>query len=214
MDSPNVLFSYFPDLTGKQKHQFENLGALYTEWNRKINVISRKDVDHLYLRHVLHSLGIARVLSFRPGTSVLDVGTGGGFPGIPLAILSPTVRFHLIDSIQKKITVVNDVASRLGLENVTSEAIRAEKLRAKYDFVVSRAVTGIKSFHEQTRHLFLRENRNRLENGILCLKGGDLEKELRELKMDHNVIGLRDSFKEEYFQEKKVVHVPVVTSTP
>lgn len=204
-----IIFHYFPDLSSTQKKQFESLYALYAEWNEKINVISRKDIDNLYVNHVLHSLGIAKVQTFKAGTDVLDVGTGGGFPGIPLAILFPETNFHLVDSIGKKITVVNEVAKGVGLKNVKAEQARAEQLKGEYDFIVSRAVTRIKEFyqwiHRKTKATSLHER----ENGILYLKGGDLEEELNELKKPYQLYDLSDHFKEEFFETKKVVYVPL-----
>jgi 16S rRNA (guanine527-N7)-methyltransferase len=205
----SIITQYFPDLTEKQKQQFEKLHELYVEWNNKINVISRKDIDNLYVNHVLHSLGIAKVQKFKPGSSVLDVGTGGGFPGIPLAILFPETQFHLVDSIGKKITVVNAVAEGAGLKNVKGEQIRAEQIKGKYDFIVSRAVTRIKEFygwvHTKTKDKSVHE----LDNGILYLKGGDLEEELGELKKPYSLYNLSDYFKEDFFETKKVVYLPL-----
>ncbi|HEY8399850.1 MAG TPA: 16S rRNA (guanine(527)-N(7))-methyltransferase RsmG [Cytophagaceae bacterium] len=205
----DIILKYFPDLTEKQIQQFQQLGELYREWNEKINVISRKDIDLLYERHVLHSLGIAKVITFKPETSILDVGTGGGFPGIPLAILFPEVHFHLVDSIGKKIKVVQAVASALGLENVKAEQIRAEQIQDKYDFVVSRAVTRIAEFYQWVKHKFLKGSFNEPDNGILYLKGGDLEDELRELgRKDYKLYNLSQYFEEEFFETKKVLYLP------
>lgn len=205
----SIITQYFPDLTETQKNQFEKLFPLYAEWNEKINVISRKDIENLYINHVLHSLGIAKVQQFKPGSSVLDVGTGGGFPGIPLAILFPETQFHLVDSIGKKITVVNAVADGLGLKNVKGEQIRAEQIKGKYDFVVSRAVTRIKEFYGWVRNKTKDKSIHELDNGILYLKGGDLEEELNELKKPYSLYNLSDYFKEEFFETKKVVYVPL-----
>lgn len=205
----NILFHYFPSLTGKQQRQFQQLFDLYRDWNEKINVVSRKDIENLYINHVLHSLGIAKVMSFKPGAQILDVGTGGGFPGIPLAILFPETHFHLVDSIGKKITVVKAVAEGLGLENVRGEQIRAEQVKAEYDFVVSRAVTRLKEFYGWINKKVKRRSNHPLENGILYLKGGDLELELDELKTPYTLFNLSEYFKEEFFETKKVVHVPV-----
>jgi 16S rRNA (guanine527-N7)-methyltransferase len=205
----SLLQSYFPDLTPVQNSQFSKVGKLYEEWNEKINLISRKDIGHLYERHILHSLAIAKVISFKPGTTVLDVGTGGGFPGIPLAILFPETHFHLIDSIGKKITVVKDVAEQLGLTNVKAEQIRAEQVPDKYDFVISRAVTRLKPFCDWVKNKFLKGDLNELENGILYLKGGDLDEELNEVKLKKNIYNLTDYFKEEFFETKKVIHIPM-----
>lgn len=205
----SVLFHYFPGLTDTQRRQFEQLGPLYREWNEKINVISRKDIDNLYVNHVLHSLGIARVCLFLPGAEVLDVGTGGGFPGIPLAILFPLTKFHLVDSIGKKITVVKEISRALGLHNVEAEQMRAEQLKHKYDFVVSRAVTQMKEFYGWVHSKVKRESLHTLDNGILYLKGGDLEQEMNELKRPYKLYDLTDYFQEEFFQTKKVVYIPI-----
>lgn len=209
MQDAALISHYFPQLTERQKDQFAQLGNLYREWNDKINVISRKDVDNLYVNHVLHSLGIAKVMEFKSGASVLDVGTGGGFPGIPLAILFPETKFHLVDSIGKKITVVNAVAEAVGLRNVKAEQIRAEQIKAKYDFVVSRAVTRMKEFYGWVNNKIKSESVHTLDNGILYLKGGDLDEEMSELKKRYSMYDLTDYFKEEFFETKKVVYLPV-----
>ena len=205
----SVIEQYFPNLTDKQKDQFVKLYALYADWNEKINVISRKDIENLYVNHVLHSLGIAKVMNFKPGAQVLDVGTGGGFPGIPLAILFPETNFHLVDSIGKKITVVNAVAEGLGLKNVRGEQIRAEQIKGKYDFIVSRAVTRLKEFYGWIHQKVKDKSVHDLDNGILYLKGGDLEEELAELKKPYSLYSLSDYFKEDFFETKKVVYVPL-----
>ena len=171
MQNEELIFSYFQELTQTQKDQFARLMPLYREWNEKINVISRKDIENLYLNHVLHSLGIAKLTSFKPGANILDVGTGGGFPGIPLAILFPETRFHLVDSIGKKITVVKNVAEGVGLKNVRAEQIRAEQVKGEYDFVVSRAVTRLKEFYGWIHRKVKKDSRHSLYNGILYLKG-------------------------------------------
>jgi 16S rRNA (guanine527-N7)-methyltransferase len=204
-----LILKYFPDLTKQQQAQFDALYELYREWNEKINVISRKDIDNLYTNHILHSLGIAKVMKFKPGASVLDVGTGGGFPGIPLAILFPETKFHLVDSINKKITVVNAVAEGAGLKNVKGEWSRAEQIRGEYDFIISRAVTRIKEFYGWVNQKVKEDSVHDLDNGILYLKGGDLDEELSELKRPHSVYNLSDYFKEEFFETKKVVYVPL-----
>lgn len=205
----SIIKQYFPNLTDKQNEQFDRLFDLYSEWNEKINVISRKDIENLYINHVLHSLGIAKVMSFKPGASVLDVGTGGGFPGIPLAILFPETNFHLVDSIGKKITVVNEVAKGIGLTNVKAEQIRAEQIKGKYDFIVSRAVTRIKEFYGWVHNKVKEQSIHDLDNGILYLKGGDLDEELGELKKPYALYNLSDYFKEDFFETKKVVFVPL-----
>jgi len=204
-----LIFSYFPDLTDRQKEQFRRLLPLYQEWNAKINVISRKDIDNLYLNHVLHSLGIAKMTSFNPGADILDVGTGGGFPGIPLAILFPDTRFHLVDSIGKKITVVKNVAEGVGLTNVRAEQVRAEQIKGEYDFIVSRAVTRLKEFYGWIHRKVKKDSKHSLYNGILYLKGGDLDEELAELKKPHQVFDLSSVFREDFFDTKKVVYVPL-----
>ena len=205
----SVVFNYFPGLTDEQRQQFEALDSLYREWNEKINVISRKDIDNLYVNHVLHSLGIAKVNSFLPDAEVLDVGTGGGFPGIPLAILFPKTRFHLVDSIGKKITVVKEVSQALGLKNVEAEQARAEQLKHKYDFVVSRAVTQMKEFYGWVHSKVKRDSRHPLDNGILYLKGGDLDEEMNALRRPYRYYDLTDYFSEEFFATKKVVYIPM-----
>lgn len=202
----NEILKYFPDLTEKQIEQFTQLEALYTDWNEKINVISRKDIDELYLRHVLHSLAIAKVMQFKPGSNVLDVGTGGGFPGIPLAILFPEVEFYLVDSIQKKILVVNEVAEAIGLTNLKAEAMRAEKIKIQFDFIVSRAVTQMPRFVAWVRNKIKKKNSNPLPNGILYLKGGDLSEELKEFPKSVQY-PISDYFDEEFFDTKKVVYL-------
>jgi len=204
-----ILLRYFPDLSLHQKKQFEQLDSLYRSWNDKINVISRKDIDNLSINHVLHSLGIGKVMKFKAGADVLDVGTGGGFPGIPLAIMFPETNFHLVDSIGKKITVVNEVAKALGLKNVQAEQIRAEQIKGEYDFIVSRAVTRLREFYSWINRKVKPISIHQLDNGILYLKGGDLEEELRELKKPYSLYDLSDYFKEEFFETKKVVYVPL-----
>ncbi len=202
------IIRQFPDLTEVQLQQFEKLGALYEDWNAKINVISRKDIDALYTKHILHSLGIAKVLEFKPGASVLDVGTGGGFPGIPLAILFPETNFYLIDVIAKKIKVVQEVASALGLQNVRAEQMRAENVKEDFDFVVSRAVTNMPDFVKWVKDKMKKKQQHELKNGILYLKGGDLSEELQDFPkaVQYN---LSDHFKDEFFETKKVVHLPL-----
>lgn len=202
------ILKQFPNLTDNQIHQFEKLQALYEDWNSKINVISRKDIDELYTRHVLHSLGIAKVQHFEQGTFVLDVGTGGGFPGIPLAILFPETRFYLIDVIAKKIKVVNEVAKAIGLQNVKAEQMRAENVKGDFDFIVSRAVTNMPDFVSWIKDKIKKQNKHELKNGILYLKGGDLTEELKDFPKatEYN---LSEYFKDEFFETKKVVHLPL-----
>ena len=203
--SVSLILKYFPEITDEQKQQFEKLEKLYTEWNEKINVISRKDMDGLYEKHILHSLGIAKVMPFADGTKVLDIGTGGGFPGIPLAILFPEVSFTLIDSIGKKIKVVEAVSEGLGLKNVTTVHGRAEKLKEKFHFVVSRAVTQMPEFLRWLKGKFEKEQFNEKHNGVLYLKGGDLAEELAGLRCE--IFQLKNYFKEEFFDTKKVVYL-------
>ena len=203
--SVSLILKYFPEITDEQKQQFEKLEKLYTEWNEKINVISRKDMDGLYEKHILHSLGIAKVMPFADGTKVLDIGTGGGFPGIPLAILFPEVSFTLIDSIGKKIKVVEAVSEGLGLKNVTAVHGRAEKLKEKFHFVVSRAVTQMPEFLRWLKGKFEKEQFNEKHNGVLYLKGGDLAEELAGLRCE--IFQLKNYFQEEFFDTKKVVYL-------
>lgn len=203
-----LIQSYFPELTEKQLTQFDQLLELYEDWNSKINVISRKDMEQFYTRHVLHSLGIAKVISFQPGTKILDIGTGGGFPGIPLAILFPDTHFHLVDSIGKKITVVKDIAKTLKLPNVEAQQARAEQLVRKYDFVISRAVTRMANFYPWVKGKIKREDFNEFQNGILYLKGGEVDEEMEELDKSYVVYHLEDYFKEEFFETKKVIYMP------
>ncbi|NTW24369.1 MAG: 16S rRNA (guanine(527)-N(7))-methyltransferase RsmG [Lentimicrobium sp.] len=202
-----LIKKYFPELTTEQVKQFEALQALYQEWNAAINVISRKDIEHLYERHVLHSMGIARVIKFAPGTQILDVGTGGGFPGIPLAILFPETDFHLVDSVGKKIKVVKAVAEALNLTNVSTAHCRAEELTGKYDFVVSRAVASLPEFTSWIKKNIARKSINPLHNGILYLKGGDLTQELRESGGKYQVYKLERYFNEPFFETKSLVHL-------
>ncbi len=206
---PEIIYHYFPNLTAKQKEQFAQLYPLYLDWNSKINVVSRKDIEQLYLHHVLHSLAIAKMVQFRPGTKILDVGTGGGFPGVPLAILFPEVQFTLIDSIGKKIKVVQEVSQALGLANVTAIHGRAEELKGQWDFVVSRAVTRLKPFIDWVKGKISRTPKHAIPNGILYLKGGDLDEELEEIDYPYHVHDISSFFKEEYFETKKVVMVSV-----
>jgi 16S rRNA (guanine527-N7)-methyltransferase len=204
----SIVFKYFPDLSATQQEQISQLKELYIFWNNQINVVSRKDIDELYERHVLHSLGIAKVIQFKPGTTILDIGTGGGFPGIPLAILFPEVQFHLVDAIGKKIKVVDEVSKGIGLQNLTCEHQRAEKVKGEYDFIVSRAVTRMASFMLWTKGKIKKDSNNSLKNGIVALKGGDLAEELSEIRNKSTLYNLSDYFEEEFFETKKVVHIP------
>lgn len=203
-----IINKYFTNLTDNQRIQFEKLNELYQDWNLKINVVSRKDIDELYLRHVLHSLGIAKVIKFEPGSKVMDVGTGGGFPGIPLAILFPETQFHLVDSIGKKIKVVNEVIAGLGLENVITTHGRVEEVKDTYDFIVSRAVAQMETFVRWVKGRISKQQNHELRNGILYLKGGDLSEELN-LYTSATIYDLTDYFEEDFFETKKVVHLPV-----
>ena len=203
-----LIKHYFPNLSENQLVQFEQLSELYQDWNLKINVVSRKDIDEIYLRHVLHSLGIAKVQGFNPGSKVLDVGTGGGFPGVPLAILFPETQFHLVDSIGKKIKVVDEVVAGLGLTNVKTTNDRVENVPGSYDFIVSRAVAQMETFVHWTKGKIAKKSTHELKNGILYLKGGDLTEEL-SLYTTARIYDLSDYFKEEFFDTKKVVHLPL-----
>lgn len=210
--SVELIYKYFPNLTDSQKHKMAQLQPLYEEWNAQINVISRKDMESFYERHVLHSLAIAKVLEFKPGTDIIDVGCGGGFPGIPLAILFPECNFTLVDSIRKKIKVVIEVANELQLSNVNPVNSRAEELKLKADFIVSRAVTRFEPFYGWVKKLIKTSDKNALPNGILYLKGGDLTEEFKELRMRYphlhpEELPITDFFKEEFFETKKVVYV-------
>ena len=202
------ILKQFPDLSDNQILQFQKLQGLYEDWNAKINVISRKDIDELYTRHVLHSLGIAKIIEFRPGSKIMDVGTGGGFPGIPLAILFPEVDFYLIDVIAKKIKVVNEVAAGLGLKNVKAEQKRAELVKQEFDFIVSRAVTNMPDFVNWVDDKVSKKQNHELANGILYLKGGDLTEELKDFPKATQY-NLSDFFTDEFFETKKVVHLPL-----
>lgn len=202
-----LIDKYFPQLTDEQHQRFEALDALYHDWNAKINVISRKDIDNLYERHVLHSLGIAHIINFRAGTRIMDLGTGGGFPGIPLAILFPEAHFHLVDSTGKKIHVCDEVISALGLANVTTQHVRAEEVKERFEFVVSRAVMPLADLVKLARRLMAHQQRNALPNGLIALKGGELEHEAAAVPGEKLITPLSDFFTEEYFQTKKVVYV-------
>jgi 16S rRNA (guanine527-N7)-methyltransferase len=204
-----LLLRYFPHLTETQQQQFAQLQSLYADWNSKINVISRKDIDNLYERHVLHSLAIAKIITFRPGTTVMDIGTGGGFPGVPLAILFPEVQFHLIDSIGKKIKVATEVSTAIGLKNITFRHCRGQEEKTKFDFVVSRAVMPLGDLVKIVRKNISPKQGNALPNGLICLKGGELEHEILPFKQDVTVYDLSDYFSEEFFETKKGIYLPL-----
>lgn len=204
-----IIEKYFPHLSEEQKTQFAALDELYKDWNSKINVISRKDIDNLYTHHVLHSLGIAKIIQFTPGSTLLDVGTGGGFPGIPLAILFPECQFHLVDRIGKKVKVASEVAQSIGLQNVTSRHCGVEEEKNKFDFVVSRAVMPLGDLLKLIRKNVRKEQQNAMPNGLICLKGGKLQSEVAPFKKTSIIYDLKDYFKEEYFDTKKVVYVSV-----
>ena len=205
----NIITHYFPELTAQQQQQFDALYDLYLDWNAKINVISRKDIEHLYPHHVLHSLGITKMLHLQEGSSIMDLGTGGGFPGIPLAILYPECHFHLVDSIGKKIKVGQAIAEAIGLSNVSFLHARAEEEKQQFDFVVSRAVMPLSDLVKIVRKNIRKEQRNALPNGLICLKGGELEREIGPFLKESIIIALSDHFKEPYFETKKVVYVPL-----
>jgi len=202
-----IIYKYFPNLTNSQKEQFNQLEDLYADWNQKINVISRKDMDAFYERHVLHSLAIAKFTSFSRETKILDVGTGGGLPGIPLAILFPEVHFHLVDSVGKKIKVVKAVAESLGLQNVTAEHARMEQIKGSYDFILSRAVAKTKQLVDWTSHLISEYNKNDLDNGWIFLKGGDLDEELKTARLPFQLDALSAYFTEDFFGTKQVIYI-------
>ena len=203
------ILEYFPSLSDKQKEQFAALYDLYFDWNNKINVISRKDIENLYLHHVLHSLAIAKAIQFRPGTTVMDFGCGGGFPGIPLAIMFPETRFHLVDSIGKKIRVATEIAASIGLTNVTATHSRVEEIKEKYNFVVSRAVMQLPDLIKICRKNIAKEQINALPNGVICLKGGNIEGEIQPFRNYVETTDLSTYFKEDYFKDKKIVYVPI-----
>ncbi len=205
----SIITNYFPNLTPTQIEQFKQLQSLYEHWNAQINVISRKDIESLYEKHVLHSLGIAKVMEFKPNTKIMDVGCGGGFPGIPLAILFPECKFHLVDSIGKKIKVVNEISTAIGLKNLTAEHKRAEEVKDKFEFIISRAVTEFPAFYKWVQNKISKSQFNNLPNGILYLKGGDLTEELKDFKKRVVLYDLKDYFKEEFFETKKVVYLPM-----
>lgn len=206
-NAPELIKAYFPEISNTALEKLNRLPELYREWNQKINVISRKDIEHLNERHILHSLSIAQIVSFSEGTKILDVGTGGGFPGIPLAIMFPEAEFHLIDSTGKKIMVVEAIAKSLELNNVTAEQRRGEKIRSRYDFIVSRAVTNLPKFFQWMKTKIHKTNRNEIPNGILYLKGGDFEDELQQIPWKHNIYPIDRFFSEPFFETKKIVHL-------
>lgn len=206
----DVILRYFSNLTEVQKEQLAKLDELYRFWNAQINLISRKDIDNLYLHHILHSLALAKVITFNPESKVLDVGTGGGFPGIPLAIMFPEVQFHLVDSIGKKIKVVKEVSAALGLTNVTSEQTRVETIKDKYDFIVSRAVTTLPEFHGCVHGKISKAKRHKVPNGLFYLKGGDLTEEIKPFKNKVTMFSISDFFSEEFFVTKKIVYLPMI----
>ena len=203
------IIKYFPNLSDRQKEQFAALYDLYYDWNSKINVISRKDIENLYLHHVLHSLAIAKYITFKPGTTIMDMGCGGGFPGIPLAIMFPEVDFHLVDSIGKKVRVAGEIAQSIGLTNVRTSHSRAEEIKDKYSFVVSRAVMQLPDLVKICRKNISKEQANVLPNGIICLKGGDMTAETAPFKNCHEIVDVSDYFQEEFFKDKKVVYVQI-----
>lgn len=205
----DIIKKYFPKLTEKQIQQYTALYDLYYDWNNKINVISRKDIENLYLHHVLHSLAIAKTITFRPGTTVMDMGCGGGFPGIPLAIMFPEVKFHLVDSIGKKVRVASEIAAAIGLENVTTTHSRAQEIKEKYNFVVSRAVMQLPELVKICRKNIGKEQLNALPNGIICLKGGNIQAEVQQYKNIVDITPLESIFEEEFFKDKKVVYLPI-----
>lgn len=205
----DAILKYFPSISDKQKEQYTLLGELYPEWNSKINVISRKDIDNLYVNHILHSLAIAKFNDFKAGSTILDMGTGGGFPGVPLAIMFPEVKFHLVDRIGKKLKVVDDIVERIGLDNVTTQHGDIKEVKGSFDFIVSRAVMDINELVPLVRRLVKKQCINAIPNGLICLKGGNLESELHKMKSQAMVENLSSYFNEEFFATKKVVYIPL-----
>lgn len=204
-----IIEKYFSNLTDNQKGQFQQLKPLYEKWNSQINVISRKDINHLYERHVLHSLSIAKFITFEPGTKLMDLGCGGGFPGIPLAILFPEVSFTMVDSVGKKIKVVQDIADATSLRNIQTHHMRAEKVEDSFDYIITRAVASIMDLVKWTRNKYISEQRHSIENGIIALKGGDLCNELASLRNRKTLVNLSDYFEEDFFKTKKIIHLPI-----
>ncbi len=204
-----IIDQYFPEINSLQREQFSMLFDLYKEWNSKINVISRKDIDNFEIHHLLHSLSLAKIFQFKKDTNILDVGTGGGFPGIPLAIMFPEISFTLIDSIEKKIKVVANVASSIGLKNITTLHTRVENIISKYDFIVSRAVTSFPEFVKITKHCILKDNKNNFPNGLIYLKGGDFDEEIKSFKNKISIYNISDFFEEEFFETKKIIYLPL-----
>jgi len=209
MDSPNNIFKYFPDFSPSQKEKIRKLHSLYSIWTNKINLISRKDMDFFYERHVLHSLAIAKTIAFRPDTQIMDAGTGGGFPGIPLAILFPETSFHLVDSTGKKIKIVKEISELLELDNITTIQERIENVRGSYDFIISRAVARMSVFYSWVQGKVKKISSNEFENGILYLKGGNLREEMNKLGKPYNSYSISDYFSEPFFETKKIIHVPM-----
>ena len=205
----DLILKYFPSLSETQRKQYEELSELYGYWNERINLISRKDIEHLYEKHVLHSLSIAKIIQFKKGTKILDVGTGGGFPGIPLAILFPETNFYLIDSIGKKIKVVNAISDSLKLQNIQAKQIRAEEIKERFDFITGRAVAALPDFLKLIKNKISANNFNELRNGLLYLKGGDVSDELKQIQQIPTVFNLSEFFEEEYFETKKIIYLPI-----
>jgi 16S rRNA (guanine527-N7)-methyltransferase len=203
----NIILKYFPEITAEQKDQFSRMGSVYMEWNEKVNLISRKDLENFYERHVLHSLSLIRIIDFEPGTTILDAGTGGGFPGIPLAIIFPECHFHLVDSTRKKLKAVESISENLGLKNITTEHTRLENLRGSYDFIASRAVTTLPKIWELTNKNISKDSFNELPNGIFYLKGGDIDKEIRGVPAKAVIYEVSEFFEEEFFKSKKAIHL-------
>ncbi len=203
------IIASFPSLSQEQLNQFSQLESLYKNWNEKINVVSRKDIDELYTRHVLHSLSIAKFINFIPGSDIMDVGTGGGFPGIPLAILFPEAQFYLIDSIAKKITVVNDIIEKLELKNCKAEQKRAEKVKKQFDFIISRAVTAFPRFHSWVKNSIKPDSHHSIKNGIIYLKGGDLSEEMQSFQGKYQSVNLSNIYKDPFFETKKIIYLPL-----